>query len=81
MGSRDERLRDLFFETPTTPGAPTEEGQVRLYNNDIQAYIDGEIKSLTAGAGSAPLLGRSIFKTDGGMVYSTNGDVLIKVTA
>ena len=52
MGSRDERLRDLFFEAPTTPGAPTEEGQVRLYNNDIQAYIAGEIKSLTAGATS-----------------------------
>lgn len=51
MGTRDERVRDLFFETPTTLGAPIEEGQVRRHNNDIVAFIDGAAKSLTAGAG------------------------------
>ena len=48
---RDERVGDIFFEVPTAPGAPNEEGQVRRYNNDLVAYIDGETKSLTAGAG------------------------------
>lgn len=51
MGVRDERVRDLFFETPTTPGEPTEEGQVRIYNNDIIAYINGGTHSLTTGSG------------------------------
>lgn len=48
---RDERVEDLFFVDPQSPGAPDEEGQVRVYNDDIVAFIDGEAKSLTAGAG------------------------------
>jgi hypothetical protein len=48
---RDERVEDLFFEDPTTPGAPTEEGQVRIHNNDLVAFLDGTAKSLTSGTG------------------------------
>lgn len=47
---RDERCEDLFFVDPSTPGNPTEEGQVRTYNNDLVAYVGGSVKSLTAGA-------------------------------
>ncbi len=81
MGTRDERVRDLFFEDPTTPGDPTEEGQVRLNaaGTDLVAHIDGAVRSLTGGAADS-LLGKAIFTTTGGMVYDTSGDVLIKVT-
>lgn len=50
MSARDERVRDLFFDVPDSPGNPTEEGQVRLNaaEDDIVAYIDGSVKSLTA---------------------------------
>jgi hypothetical protein len=56
MGTRDERVRDLFFEAPDAPGDPTEEGQVRLNSaaNDLVAYIDGSVKSLTTGSGLSP---------------------------
>jgi len=47
---RDERCEDLFFVDPSTPGNPTEEGQVRTYNGDLLAYVGGSVKSLTAGA-------------------------------
>jgi hypothetical protein len=49
---RDERVSDLFFVDPESPGAPTAEGQVRYDNNDLVAFVDGEVKSLTAGASS-----------------------------
>jgi hypothetical protein len=47
---RDERCEDLFFVDPSTPGNPTEEGQVRTYSGDLVAYVGGSVKSLTAGA-------------------------------
>jgi len=53
MTTRDERVQDLFFVAPNTPGNPAEEGQVRVNaaGTDLVAFIDGEVKSLTAGAG------------------------------
>ena len=80
MGVRDERLIDLFFVEPAAAGDPTEEGQVRLNAaaNDIVAYIDGQVKSLTASGAS--LLGKAIVTSDGGIVYDGDGDLLIKVS-
>ena len=74
---RDERCEDLFFVDPSTPGNPTEEGQVRSYSGDLVAFIDGQVKSLTS---STSLLGKAIFLVDGGLVYDTDGDVMIKVS-
>jgi hypothetical protein len=77
MTERIERTEDLFLiDMGVAP--PVEEGQIRQANGDIVAFIAGEVKSLTAGAGTT-LLGRAVFKTDGGLVYTTAGAVVIKV--
>jgi hypothetical protein len=47
-GGRDERVADLFFEDQTALGAPAEDGLVRLVNNDLVAFVDSQVKSLTA---------------------------------
>ena len=80
MTTRDERVQDLFFVQPNTPGDPTEEGQVRVNaaGTDLVAFVNGVVRSLTGGAADS-LLGKAIFTVDGGMVYDTDGDVLIKV--
>lgn len=46
MGTRDERLEDLFFVDVTSEGNPTEEGQVRYVSTDIRAYINGAVRSI-----------------------------------
>lgn len=50
-GGRDERVTDLFFVDATSEGNPNEEGLVRRVSDDLVVYIDGSVKSLTAGAG------------------------------
>lgn len=50
MGVRDERTQDIFL-LDMTPGLPTEEGQVRLTNTDIKAYVGGAVVSLITGSG------------------------------
>jgi len=48
---RDERVADLFFLDQTAEGQPAEEGLVRYVGSDLVGFINGETKSLTAGAG------------------------------
>lgn len=48
MSTRDETISDLILVDPEVPGDPTSEGQVRKSGNDIVAFIDGSVKSLTA---------------------------------
>jgi hypothetical protein len=54
MGTRDERVEDLFFEDLTVGGNPTEEGQARYVSGDLVAYVGGAVKSLTTGSGLSP---------------------------
>lgn len=51
MGTRDERVVDLLFVDQTSEGDPSEEGTVRLVNDDLVAYLDGQVKSLTSSSG------------------------------
>lgn len=48
--SRDERVDDIFFEDRTSEGSPAEEGLVRRVSDDLVVFIDGQVKSLTAGS-------------------------------
>ena len=73
---RDERVDDIFFEEVT--GDPSEEGQMRRTASDVVVKIGGVVRSITGGAADS-LLGRTVFKVDGGMIYTTDGDVVIKV--
>lgn len=63
---RDERVDDVFFED--VAGDPTEEGQLRRTGNDLKVRINGEVKSITAGAGSLPAAGQL-----GQVLYSIDG--------
>ncbi len=68
MSARDERVNDLCFEDQTSEGNPSEEGVVRLVSNDLVAYVDGQVKSLTQGGGSLPsatAVGQVLFSEDG----------------
>jgi len=47
MKVRDERVEDLFFVTPEPLGLPEEEGQVRLFVNNIYIRIAGRLRRLT----------------------------------
>jgi hypothetical protein len=65
---RDERVDDIYFEDLTSEGDPDVEGQVRRVSNDLVAYIDGSVKSLTQGSGSLPSatqVGQVLFSVDG----------------
>lgn len=75
-GTSDEE--ELLLEDRTADGNPTEDGAIRYVGGDIVAKIPSGVVSLTASAGSS-LLGRAVFTTDGGLVYSLDGDVQLKV--
>lgn len=45
MGTRDERVADLYY-LDLGPTDPSEEGQSRRVGNDLRVYIDGEVRSL-----------------------------------
>jgi hypothetical protein len=47
MGTRDERIEDLFYVDLTADGNPTEEGQSRFVSGDVLAYLGGSVCSLT----------------------------------
>lgn len=47
MGTRDERVEDLYFQF-VIGGDPTEAGQVRNTGNDIRAFIGGRARSIIA---------------------------------
>jgi hypothetical protein len=53
MGSwgRDERVDTIYFEDLTSIGNPTVEGSIRYVNQDLVAFLDGTVKSLTTGSG------------------------------
>ena len=56
-GGRDERVADMYMLE--LAGDPTEEGQIRHRSNDIVAFVDGSVKSLTA-TGGDPIIVRTI---------------------
>lgn len=77
MKTRDERVEDLFFVDPSSPGNPTLEGQVRTYNNDLLIYIGGQVKSMTAGAaGGEANTGQNL--GDGAGVYAAKSGVVLQ---
>jgi len=43
---QDERVRNLFLTDQTAAGSPAEEGEIRRVNDDIEAYINGAVRSL-----------------------------------
>ncbi|TPV96178.1 MAG: hypothetical protein B7733_06100 [Myxococcales bacterium FL481] len=66
--ARSERVDDLDFCDMTPAGPPTEEGQVRLVNGDLVAFVGGQVRSLTQGGGALPpaaLVGEVLFSCDG----------------
>lgn len=48
MGVRDERVNDLIFEDQTSEGEPTENGIVRLVDNELVLKTSDGIKKFTA---------------------------------
>jgi len=51
--------------------------------SDNMTFQDGVVvgtKTLTDLLAGASLLGRAVFKVDGGLIYTTDGDVVIKET-
>ena len=69
----EEEIR--FEEQSTDPSAA---GYMRYVSGDFRMQDSVGVFNPRDGAA---LHGRAIFKVDGGLVYDTNGDALIKVTA
>lgn len=65
MSVRNERVADLYMEDRTSAGNPSTEGLVRYVTNDLVAFLDGEVKSLTEGTLPTPVQqGAILFAVD-----------------
>lgn len=73
-GSREEE--EIIFDD-RTPDNPSIEGAVRRVNNDLVAFVGGQVKSLTAGGDAQLILNRIVFDSSGRIVFDSNGDVVI----
>ncbi len=93
MIDRYERLIDLFFldDGGTNPN-PNEEGQVKRVNNDLVAYLNGSVYSLTQAGALPPATstGQVLYSADGstftaevpitaGSGWLVNGDGILLV--
>jgi hypothetical protein len=76
-GTRGETVDEILFLDQVED--PPELGFVRLVNGEFK-FVDSLGMFNPRTGGDSDLLGRAIFKVDGGMIYSTVGAVLIKVS-
>lgn len=68
MGTRDERVADLFL-VDLGPDDPSEEGQARRVGSDIRAFLGGQVKSLSSGALPTPVEPDVILYSDDGVTF------------
>jgi hypothetical protein len=73
-GTREEEA--LVIKPSASP--PTIVGEVRLVSGDVLIRDNVGVYNPRAGAS---LLGRAIFKSDGGLIFTSEGDVVIKQVA
>ena len=81
--TRDHRDGPLYEEEiifDELPSAPSAAGRMRYVGGSFSMRDASGIFDPRTG-GSGGLLGRAIFKTDGGLIYDSSGNVVIKQVA
>lgn len=73
-------VRSVFYQNDTSDDTNVETSRDSSNNMTFKDGVVSGTKTLTdlLGGAAASLLGRAVFKVDGGLVYTTGGDVVIK---